>query len=526
MSGKLIKILDSTLRDGAQSESISFSVSDKLKLIGILDDFGVSYIEAGNPASNPTDAEVFRRAGALKLKTARLCAFGSTVRKDIPPAEDENIRALLAADTPCVTIFGKAWKLHATDILKLSPEENLKMIADTVRYMKKAGKEVIFDAEHFFDGYRNEPEYAATVVRAALEAGADAVCLCDTNGGTMPSEIHSAVSRITAGFPDAEIGIHCHNDAGCAVANTMLAIEAGALMVQGTFNGFGERCGNANLSTIIPNIKLKTRCSCSGNLEELYSASRRIAEIQNISIQANKPYIGSGAFAHKGGIHTDGVMKLSGSYEHVPPEAVGNKRRFLISEVSGRSTVLAKLRQYAPDISKDSPEVSRILESVKEMEHCGYQFEAADASFELLAKKILGSFTQHFSMTFYKVIDEFPYPDGGMQSCATTCIEAGGRTEITAAVGNGPVNALDLALRKAISAVYPEVSRMHLSDYKVRVLDDSENTAALIRVLIESTDGANIWTTTGVSHDIIEASVLALVDSIEYFLREAEKTQA
>lgn len=518
MPAKEIKILDSTLRDGAQSESISFTVNDKLRLITILDNFGVSYIEAGNPSSNPTDKELFKRARTIKLRNARLCAFGSTARKDTPPERDANIRALLAADTPCVSIFGKAWKLHTTEILKISPEENLRTIAKTIGFLKAAGREVIFDAEHFFDGYSDDSAYAAEVLKTALQNGADLICLCDTNGGMLPSCIYSVVSEISHLFPEAKIGIHCHNDTGCAVANTMMALDAGAVMVQGTFNGFGERCGNANLSTIIPNIQLKTPYHCPGNLDTLYTACRQIAEIQNVSVPPNKPYIGSSAFAHKGGMHTDGVLKLPRSYEHADPEAVGNKRRFLMSEVSGRSTVLAKLRQYAPDITKDSLEVSKILETVKEMEHRGYQFEAADASFELLAKKVLGIFKKHFSLTFYKVTDEFPYPAGGMQSCATTCIEAEGQTEITAAVGNGPVNALDLALRKAISVFYPDIRRMHLSDYRVRVIDDSENTSALIRVLAESTDGNNVWTTTGVSHDVIEASITAIADSIEYFL--------
>lgn len=518
MSDKYIKILDSTLRDGAQSESVSFTVSDKIKLIGILDSFGVSYIEAGNPGSNPTDMELFKKVKSMKLKNSRLCAFGSTARKDISPENDENIRAILSAGTPCVSIFGKSWALHATEILKITPEENLHTISRSIKYLKSKGKEVIFDAEHFFDGYRHDCEYATEVVRIALQSGADIICLCDTNGGLLPGEIYPAVKNISGIFPDAEIGIHCHNDSGCAVANTMTAIDAGATMVQGTFNGLGERCGNANLSTIIPNIKLKTNFSCDGNLKSLYSISRQVAEIQNISVPANKPYVGTGAFAHKGGMHTDGVLKLPKSYEHIDPEIVGNKRRFLMSEISGRSTVLAKLRQYAPDISKSSPEVSKIIESVKKLEHLGYQFEAADASFELISKKILGTFKEHFSMIFYKVIDEFPYPAGGMQACATTCIKAGERTEITAAVGNGPVNALDLALRKAVSTVYPCINKIHLSDYSVRVIDNSENTSALIRVLVESTDGKNTWTTTGVSYDIIEASITAIADSIEYFL--------
>ena len=520
---KQIEIFDSTLRDGAQSEGISFSVQDKLNIVKALDNFGVSYIEAGNPGSNPKDLAFFEQVQKICLKNAKLCAFGSTHRKNVPVEQDANIQSLLAANTPVVAIFGKAWNLHVTEILKISAEDNLALVRDTVSYLKEQGKEVIFDAEHFFDGYKEKKEYALQVLQAAADGGADCLCLCDTNGGALPNEIFSAVSEVSRRFSSKKIAIHCHDDIGCAVASSMLAVEAGASQVQGTFIGFGERCGNADLSVIIPNLRLKYRMDCDGNLPLLSKTAVKIAEISNIPLRSNKPYIGRSAFAHKGGMHIDGVQKISRSFEHVDPEQVGNERKFLMSEVSGRTTVLAKIKDYAPDLTKDSPQTALIVEKLKELEHFGYQFEAADASFEILVKKLLGHFTPHFNLVLYKTTGEFPAPDGKMQSSAMIQIKVDGKAETTASVGNGPVNALDLALRKALMVFYPELKRIHLTDYKVRVFDTGQATGAKVRVLIESTDGTEVWTTVGVSTDIIEASWNALVDSIEYKLTKLDE---
>ncbi len=516
---KKLKILDTTLRDGAQGEGVSFSVSDKLAIVGALDGFGVDYIEAGNPGSNPKDIEFFKVASGITLKNAKLAAFGSTRRKGIRVEEDENVKSLLKAGTPAVSIFGKSWDLHVTEILKATLDENLKCVEDTVRFFKDNGKEVIFDAEHFYDGYKANPDYALQVLIAACRGGADVLCLCDTNGGTLPMEIFDITKLVAGKFPDAEIGIHCHNDSGCAVANTSVAVQAGALHVQGTFTGIGERCGNADLSVIIPTLQLKQGYDCvNGNLEDLYQTSTRIAEIQNMTVPAGKPYVGASAFAHKAGMHIDGVNKLSRSFEHVSPEMVGNKRRFLISEVAGKRAVLLKIAGIAKDLTKDSPEVAQILEKIKEMEYQGYQFEAADASFELLVKKVLGRFTPHFKLLNYRTSGEFPPPDKESNSSAMIRIEVGDSVETTASMGNGPVHALDLALRKALCVFYPQLKNVHLIDYKVRVLDTGSATGSTVRVLIESTDGERDWTTVGASTDIIEASFAALVDSLEYKL--------
>lgn len=513
-----IEIFDSTLRDGAQGEGISFSVNDKLNIVKSLDFFGVDYIEAGNPGSNPKDMDFFRQVSKLELKRAKLCAFGSTCRKDVHPKDDANIKSLLEANTEVVVIFGKTWDLHVTEILKISLRDNLEIVTQTVQYLKSKGKYVIFDAEHFYDGYKAHEVYAMKVLKAALEGGANTITLCDTNGGTLPTEILKITSTVKEAFPFTKISIHCHNDAGCAVANSMLAVEAGAEQVQGTFIGIGERCGNADLSVIIPNLKLKTDCKCSGDLENLFTVTRRIAEIANTQIENNRPYVGQSAFAHKGGMHIDGVLKVSSSFEHIPPESVGNKRKFLMSEVSGRSTLLAKAAIIAPELKKDSPQAAEILEKLKEMEHYGYHFEAADASFELLVKRVLKQYHPHFKLVLYKTMGDFPIPAGGMSASATVKIEVNGKEEIAAAMGNGPVNALDLALRKSLAVFYPEIGDIQLTDYKVRVLEENSTTAAKVRVLIETADDSHSWTTIGVSNDIIEASITALVDSIEYKL--------
>ena len=517
-----IEIFDSTLRDGAQGEGISFSVSDKLSIVQTLDAFGVDYIEAGNPGSNPKDIEFFERAASLSLRNARLCAFGSTCRKGLSPAEDQNVLSLLSANTPAVAIFGKTWDLHVLQVLNTTLEENLRLVGDTVRYFKQNGKEVVFDAEHFFDGYLNNPDYAMQVLSAARDAGADVLCLCDTNGGTMPDSVAQIVTTVCQAFPGARVGIHCHNDAGCAVASSLLAVRAGARHVQGTFTGIGERCGNADLSVILPSLRLKLGLSCKGDLPNLRHAAIRLSELSNMTLYNAKPYVGASAFAHKGGMHIDGVSKVSRSFEHVPPETVGNERRFLMSEVSGRTTVLAKLAQVAPELTKNSPEVAQIVARLKELEHEGFQFEAADASFELMVLKALSRFTPHFSLSMYRISGEYPFPDGDQSASAMLSILVNGTAETTAAMGNGPVHALDTALRKALSVFYPSVSQVRLTDYKVRVLTGQAATASTVRVLIESSDGETSWTTVGVSTDIIAASWQALTDSIEYILHKKE----
>jgi 2-isopropylmalate synthase len=518
MVKRRIEILDSTLRDGAQGEGISFSVNDKINIVKSLDMFAVDYIEAGNPGSNPKDMDFFLQVRDLKLKNARLCAFGSTCRKGVAPKDDQNIQSLLGAGTDTVVIFGKTWDLHVTKILGITLEDNIKIVTDTIGYLKSEGRCVIFDAEHFFDGYMSNSEYAMKVMHCALIAGADILTLCDTNGGTLPNEVYRITKIVKSAFKDTMISIHCHNDSGCAVANSMLAVEAGASQVQGTFTGTGERCGNADLSVIIPNLKLKSGYECKGDLLHLYSLTRRIAEISNTQIENNRPYIGNSAFAHKGGMHIDGVLKLNKSFEHVDPETVGNKRKFLMSEVAGRSMLVTKASAIIPGLKKDSPEVALILEKLKEMEHDGYHFEAADASFELLVKRVTGRYKPHFKLVLYKTMGEFPVPEGGMPASATIKVEVDGTSEITAVMGNGPVNALDLALRKSLTVFYPAIKNIQLTDYKVRVLEENSTTAAKVRVLIETADDDRSWTTIGVSNDIIEASLIALVDSIEYKL--------
>lgn len=517
-----IPVLDSTLRDGAQGVDVSFSVNDKLAIAQALDDYGVGYIEAGNPGSNPKDMEFFTRSGELHLKNSKLTAFGSTRRKDISAECDPNLRALLAANTSVVTIFGKSWDLQAVEILGVTTGENLLMIKESVSFLKSHGKEVIFDAEHFFDGYAHNPDYALETLAAAAEAGADILCLCDTNGGSLPLTLYETVRAVVKQFPGFTIGIHTHNDSGCAAANSLLAVDAGAAHIQGTFIGIGERCGNADLSAILPTLALKTGMEPDGDISKMYAIARRIAEIANLAVNENKPYVGDNAFSHKGGMHIDGILKNSASFEHIEPGAVGNKRRILLSEVVGRGGILEKIKPYAPGLAKDDPRLTEISQQIKELEFAGYQFEAADASFELLARKILGTFTPHFRLVMYKTIGEFSPHQDEMPSTATVKVDVNGLTEITAAQGCGPVNALDEALRKALRRFYPALSEMKLTDYKVRVLDQKSGTAAQVRVLIESGDASGRkWATVGVSDDIIKASLTALIDSIEYTLNNS-----
>lgn len=522
---KKIKVLDTTLRDGAQMEGISFSLSDKLKLINQLDRLGVDYIEAGNPASNPKDQEFFEKMKDYKFTHAKLAAFGSTRRRDILPQDDSNVISLLAANTPVVVIFGKSWDFHVTDIIKTSLEENLNMVESTVAFFKEKGKEVIFDAEHFFDGYVNNPKYAAEVLLAATRGGADCIALCDTNGGMFPQEI-ARITKEVINITPVEIGIHTHNDSGMAVANTIESVIAGACHVQGTLTGIGERCGNANLSTIIANLQLKADYSLvpEDSMIELTPICRTVAEIQNMSL-GNMPFVGQRAFTHKAGMHIDGVLKNSRSFEHVEPNRIGNERRFLLSEVAGKSALVEKVRSIIPNIKKDSPELDVILKMLKEQEHKGYQFEGAEGSFEIMVYKAIGTYKQFFDLEQFKIIGEQLSRDGLVTSLAMIKILVEGIEEITAAEGNGPVNALDNALRKALYVFYPTISQMHLTDYKVRVLDAKTATGAKVRVLIESTDGTDYWTTVGVSTDIIEASWIALVDSVEYKLLKDMKEE-
>lgn len=522
-----IWILDSTLRDGAQAVDISFSVQDKLKIARILDDLEVDYIEAGNPGSNPKDLEFFELLRKNPLKHAKVTAFGSTRRKNIRAEEDANIRALLAAGTECMAIFGKTWDVHVREILRAELSENLRMIQDTVAYLKSKGKEVIFDAEHFFDGFRANPGYALQTLEAAAESGADCLCLCDTNGGSFPDFIYETTRAVAEKFP-VRIGIHTHDDGGMAVANSVMAVKAGAIHVQGTLAGFGERCGNANLSTVIANLQLKQNCRCvpPERLKILTGAVHGVEDISNISAHSNMPYVGSHAFMHKGGMHADGVMKNACTFEHVSPETVGNTRKIVLSEVAGRSAVLEKVRQFCPDIEKNSAEASQIMDMVKQMEYQGYQFEGAEASFELEVRRILGMREQFFELEMLNVVDEQASQSRYKPAFATIKVLVGGKPEITAAEGDGPVNAIDRALRKALEVFYPEIGEVRLTDYKVRVLDSEAATAAKVRVLTESTDGRHFWATVGVAVDIIQASCRALLDSMEYKLMYSHQPAA
>jgi len=521
MANKKVHILDSTLRDGAQAEGISFSVDDKLKIVRALDSFGVNYIEAGNPGSNPKDLEFFRRVRDIELENAKITAFGSTRRRDVEAADDKNIISLLSAGTDTVTIFGKSWDFHVTDILNATLDENLAMIYDTVSYLKSAGKEVIFDAEHFFDGYKANAEYALKCLEAAESAGADQIVLCDTNGGAFPGEVFDITKLAVEKF-ETPIGIHCHNDCGMAAANTVMAVNAGAVHVQGTFTGFGERCGNANLSTIIPCLQIKNGIDCvpGESIKNLTSVARFISEVANVSFNEREPFVGKGAFSHKGGMHIDGVSKAAKSFEHIDPELVGNERKLLMSEVAGRATILSKIQRVSPRLQKDSPETEAIINRLKELEHEGYQFEAAESTFELVIRKQLGKYKPFFELVTYKIISEDQNENGktGGKASAVIKVLVDGKEEITAAEGDGPVNALDRALRKALEVFYPTLRDLHLTDYKVRVLDGQSATAAKVRVLIESRDARSAWSNVGVSTDIIAASLIALVDSIEYKL--------
>jgi 2-isopropylmalate synthase len=518
---KRLEILDTTLRDGAQAEGISFSVQDKLAIVATLDALGIPLIEAGNPGSNPKDLAFFESVSALYMKQAKIAAFGATCRPKLAPADDPNIQSLLKANTDVVVIFGKTWDLHVTEVLRTTLDENLRIIRDTVSWLVAQHKRVIFDAEHFFDGWKASPDYALQAVAVAAEAGADVICLCETNGGCFPGEVARGTAAVVARVGTrAAVGIHTHNDGGLGIANALAAVEAGATHIQGTLAGFGERCGNVNLAALIANLQLKLGYACipEAKMPTLTSAVRRVAEVANILVADDMPFVGRKAFAHKAGMHMDGVKKCSISFEHVAPDSVGNERRFLMSEVAGRSAVVDRIRELAPEVEKQDPIVERVVKRLKELENEGYQFEGADGSFELLIRKALGTYKPFFTLERFRILGERPAmaPDAG--SVAMVKIVVGEAAEVTAEEGNGPVNALDRGLRKALDRFYPRLAEAHLTDYKVRVLDGNAAAAAKVRVLIESTDGKRVWSTVGVSTDIIEASWIALVDSIEYKL--------
>ena len=524
-----IEIYDTTLRDGAQSEDISFSVEDKLRITEKLDDLGIHYIEGGYPGSNPRDIEFFRKAGKLVLERSRLVAFGSTHRPRKKPAQDETMKALRDAGTSVITIFGKTWDFHVREALRISLEENLDIINGTVAYLKKHAEKVFFDAEHFFDGYVHNPEYAFKCLAAAQAAGADCLVLCDTNGGTVTSLVKDIVKKAVKEF-DAPVGIHVHNDIDCAVASSMAGVEAGAGHVQGTINGLGERCGNANLVSIIANlqVKLGVRCIAPEKLRRLRDVSRFVNEIANLRHFKRQPYVGDSAFAHKGGMHVSAIIKNPKTYEHVLPEDVGNVRRILISDLAGRGSILKKAEEFGIRLSSDSPQIREIVEKLKDLENQGYQFEGAEASFELLVKKALGLHRNFFDLIEFRVIVERRTKREEPISEATVKLrikaeDGAEHLEYTVDESrHGPINALDKTLRKALEKYYPGLKDIKLHDYKVRVLTAGKGTSAKVRVFVESGDGKNIWGTVGVSENIIEASYQALVDSIEYKLLKEE----
>jgi len=515
-----IKVFDTTLRDGTQAEKVSLSALDKLHIAKRLDEFGVHYIEGGWPGSNPKDMEFFNIAKTTKFKHAKVVAFGSTKRAKNSVEDDANIQALIAAETPAISIFGKSWLLHVDKALRITPEKNLELIKDSVTYLKSKGKELIYDAEHFFDGYKDNAEYAIKTLLTAQECGADVIALCDTNGGSLPSEITNIVNKVKE-MITIPLGIHAHNDSGLAVANSIAAIQAGCSHVQGTINGYGERCGNANLCEVIPNLQLKAGFDCipNDNIKHITNLSRYVSDIANLSHQDDMPFTGKSAFAHKGGVHVSAVMKESNCYEHIFPETVGNVRRVLVSDLSGRSNIQYKAEEMNIDIDKHGDKLNAIVQELKNREHQGYSYEAAEGSLELLISRVKGEFQDFFDLHGFRIMIE-KNESGEIRSEATVRLEVDGELEHAAAEGNGPVNALDIALRKALTKFYPKIKKMKLSDYKVRVLDAKEATEAKVRVLIDSSTNGNTWGTVGVSENIIEASWEALIESISYYLQK------
>jgi 2-isopropylmalate synthase len=521
-----IFLYDTTLRDGTQGEDVTFSVDDKLKIARRLDDFGIHYIEGGWPGSNPRDMEFFRRAKSIKLRHARIAAFGSTRRANRSAEDDENLNTLLEADTPVITIFGKSWLLHVHSALKVSDDENLTMIGDSVGYLKSKGREVIYDAEHFFDGFKHDREYALSTLRGAERAGADCIVLCDTNGGTLTSEVVEII-RIVKDTVSLPVGIHAHNDGELAVANSVAAIQNGAVHVQGTINGYGERCGNANLCSIIPNIQVKLgyRCIADESLRQLTGVSQYVSELANLPHNKSLPYVGASSFAHKGGVHVSAVMKDPSTYEHMTPETVGNVRRVLVSDLSGKSNVLWKLEEMGNGKEIAAQDVQNLVKDIKEKEYAGYCYENADGSFALLVRRRQEGWKDYFELSGFKVI--IHKESGGSEPVSEALIKVrvGDTVEYAAAEGNGPVNALDNALRKALGKFYPQLGDIYLSDYKVRVIDEQDGTGAKVRVLITTRNGGDSWNTVGVSTNIIDASYEALVDSIYYYLMKTEKLE-
>lgn len=525
---KKVTLYDTTLRDGTQGEGISLSVDDKIKIALRLDRLGIHYIEGGWPGSNPKDMEFFVKIQELKFEQAKVVAFGSTCRPGTMPEDDASIQSVLESGVKVTAIFGKSWDFHVTHALKTSLEENIRLIRDSVQYLKGKGLEVIYDAEHFFDGYKNNADYALKTILAAQEAGADLICLCDTNGGSIPSEISRIVGDVIK-LLKVPVGIHAHNDSELAVANSLVALEAGAVQVQGTINGYGERCGNANLCSVIPNLVFKMNCQCipEEKVSGLTELSRYVSELANLIPNPHQPYVGNSAFAHKGGMHVSALLKNPETYEHLQPERVGNVRRVLVSELSGMSNIVYKAEELDLnlDLNHTNPETRAVLEQIKELEHQGYQFEGAEASFELLLRKGFNGYHEPFTLENLRIILE-KREDTEIHSEAVIKIKVGDEIVHTAAEGNGPVNAIDNALRKALEGFYPEIRDMTLADYKVRVLDENRGTNSLVRVLIETHDKQGSWGTVGVSGNIIEASWQALVDSIAYgLLKKKNKNQ-
>lgn len=526
MTTKTVYIYDTTLRDGEQSEGISYSLKDKIKIAQRLDEFGIDYIEGGWPGSNPKAVAFFEEMKGIKLKKAKLSAFGSTRLAKNKAENDPNLLALIEAKTPVVAIFGKTWDLHVTEALRIDFDTNLKMIEDSIRFLKKNGKEVHYDAEHFFDGYKSNPEYALKTLEAAQNGGADVLVLCDTNGGTMPTDMGEIVKTVKKAFPKTAIGIHAHNDSGLAVANSLIALSAGAAHVQGTINGFGERCGNADIIQIIPSLTLKYKynCQCAANIKKVTELSHFVSEISNIVPDPRQPYVGRMVFTHKGGIHVSAVIRNPKTYEHIDPELVGNRRRVLVSELSGKSNIQIKSEEFGIDFEKLGAEAQKLLKEIKKMENEGYQLEAAEGSFEVMLRKALGKHLPFFDLVGFRVIVEKRGPKEKCISEATIKVRIGENLRHEAADGDGPVDALDRALRKALEHDYPEITDIRLTDYKVRVIDPEEAAAAHVRVLINSTDGKRDWGTVGVSENIIEASWQALLNSVEfYFLKKQDE---
>ncbi|GIP37984.1 citramalate synthase [Paenibacillus sp. J31TS4] len=512
-----IAVFDTTLRDGTQGEGISLSAEDKFKIAWRLNSLGVHYIEGGNPGSNSKDIEFFQRVKQYQF-SAKITAFGSTRRKNSIAEHDTSLNRIIDSGVKAATLVGKSWDFHVTTALQTTLEENLAMIYDSIAYLKQKQIEAMFDAEHFFDGFKNNPEYALAALKKAEAAGADWIVLCDTNGGTLPGEVHEIVTKVRETI-GAKIGIHTHNDCELAVANALAAIQAGARQIQGTINGYGERCGNANLCSIIPNLQLKLnyRCISDEQLQELTGVARYVSEIANVNMPVNQPYVGAAAFAHKGGIHVSAILKDPKTYEHIQPELVGNKQRVLVSELAGQSNLLFKAQEMNLELDPTSESAREVINHVKELEHQGYQFEGADASLELLLRSALGETEQIFTLESFKILME-KTPGRGVASEAIVKLNVHGQSVYMAAEGSGPVNALDNALRRALEQHYPDIRDMHLSDYKVRVINEKDATAAKVRVLIESTGFNNKWSTIGVSENVIEASWEALVDSMRYAL--------